>query len=246
MALVLVVDDDKEIRDLLSINLGAVGNEVLLAQSGQEALDLLSHTTPDLIILDVMMPELDGFEVLEQLKSSPDPVALVPVIMLTGRVAPEDRFRGGVEGAIVYITKPFDPEMVLATVERVLADPRSEREQRLEAQRAALESMARMERTGSEAAGELPLEGNVRLTRLERKDAMVKDSAVVRISLDVLTVRQRELLDTLSSGVSVAEAAEQLEVSRSNVYATLQRISRAIGVANAEELLTLVRRGVLR
>ncbi|MGB2757592.1 MAG: response regulator [Acidimicrobiia bacterium] len=246
MARVLVVDDDPEIRDLLSVNLAASGHEVLDAQDGPSALELLASARPDVILLDVMMPTMDGFEVLEQLKKADASVASIPVVMVTGRTAPEDRFRGGVEGALVYVTKPFDLEVVIATIEQLLTDPRTERERRGIVQREALSSMAHYERTGTESPATGDVEGAVHLTRLEHSDSKVEGEAVSRVSLEGLTERQRMVVDALLAGRSVAAVAEDLEVSRSNVYATLQRIARVIGISNSEELLVMLRKGALR
>lgn len=247
MACVLIVDDDPEIRDLLSVNLMASGHEVCHAHDGPTALALLAEHRPDVILLDVMMPTMDGFEVLEHLKAPGSELASIPIVMITGRTAPEDRFRGGVEGALVYVTKPFDPEVVVATVEHLLSDPRPERELRGIAQREALSSMAHYERTGTEAIeGEALPDREVRLTRLEHADSVVEGDAVNRVSLDGLTDRQRVLVDALATGLSVSAVAESLHVSRSNVYATLQRIARGVGVPSSEALLALLRSGALR
>lgn len=247
MACVLIVDDDPEIRDLLSVNLIASGHEVCHAQDGPSALTLLSEHRPDVILLDVMMPTMDGFEVLEHLKAPGSDLASIPIVMITGRSAPEDRFRGGVEGALVYVTKPFDPERVVEAVEQLLSDPRPERELRGIAQREALSSMAHYERTGSESRdGSILADREVRLTRLEHADSVVEDHAVNRISLEGLTDRQRAVVDALATGLSVSAVAENMHVSRSNVYATLQRIARGIGVPSSEALLALLRSGALR
>lgn len=241
-----MVDDDPEIRELLAVNLVASGHEVMQAEDGPAAIAAATEERPDLIMLDVMMPSMDGFEVLEALKEVDPDVAAIPVVMVTGRTAPEDRFRGGVEGALVYVTKPFDPTKVVEIIERLLGDPRPEREQRSAVQKDALASMARYERTGSLGEVGVADDGRVRLTRLEHEDSSAPDYSVPRFSVESLSPRQRELVVALAAGASVAEAAAQLAVSRSNVYATLQRLARNAGVGTSEAVLGLIRAGAFR
>ena len=89
------------------------------AASGEEALRLASRRRPDLVLLDVMMPGMDGFEVAEAIKNDPDLKAAV-VVMLTAKDAPEDRRRGLESGADVYFTKPFSPLELLSTLDEAL------------------------------------------------------------------------------------------------------------------------------
>jgi DNA-binding response OmpR family regulator len=101
---VLVVDDDPDIVKLLEHFLAAKGREVLSATSGAQALELLAREEPDLVILDVLMPEMDGWQVLCKIRE----LSRVPVIMLTGVNTPTDTAKGLLAGADDYITKPFD------------------------------------------------------------------------------------------------------------------------------------------
>ena len=115
---VLVADDEEDVRFLLSRLLGDVGYEVLLAQDGQEALDRIEASKPDLMILDLMMPGLDGWGVLKQLEKHPSPPL---VVLLTARGDPESFARGMRAGAAAYVTKPFRFHELIATVEGLLA-----------------------------------------------------------------------------------------------------------------------------
>jgi two-component system, OmpR family, response regulator len=117
-ARVLVVDDDATIRDLLCGSLRFAGFGVVTAASGAEALRAVASERPDLILLDVMLPEGDGFEVVRRLRSAGGPE--VPVIFLTARVAVTDRLAGFETGADDYVTKPFSLDEVLARVRAVL------------------------------------------------------------------------------------------------------------------------------
>jgi two-component system OmpR family response regulator len=104
---VLVVDDEASITDLLSTALRYMGYEVTTARTGMAALDSASRTPPDLIVLDVMLPDIDGFEVCRRLRADGD---FVPVIFLTARDAEDDRVTGFIRGGDDYVTKPFSLE----------------------------------------------------------------------------------------------------------------------------------------
>ncbi len=104
---VLVADDDPDIVDLLTLNLEAHGYQVQAAFDGEEARDTAIATRPDLVVLDVMMPKMDGLEVLAALKANPD-TRDIPVVMLTAKAGDNDVWQGWQAGADYYITKPFD------------------------------------------------------------------------------------------------------------------------------------------
>jgi two-component system OmpR family response regulator len=116
-ARLLVVDDEPNIVELLAASLRFSGFEVDTAQSGREALDLVAKTRPDLIVLDVMMPGLDGFAVVKQLRGNG---VQTPVVFLTARDATEDRVAGLTLGGDDYVTKPFSLEEVVARIRAVL------------------------------------------------------------------------------------------------------------------------------
>lgn len=104
---VLVVDDDVTVARVVRLNLTAEGFQVQIATSGAEALALIAALQPQCVLLDVMMPEMDGLEVLRRLKAN-KATAGIPIIMLTAKAEPDDRqaaFRSGADG---YVTKPFD------------------------------------------------------------------------------------------------------------------------------------------
>lgn len=114
---VLVVEDDAPIRRGLVDSLRFAGYEVLEAADGAQGLDLALRTQPELVLLDVALPELDGFEVLQRVRSARPGL---PVIMLTARGSEEDRVRGLRQGADDYVVKPFSTSELLARVEAVL------------------------------------------------------------------------------------------------------------------------------
>jgi len=113
---ILVVDDDKKIVDLVTLYLKRDGYTVLPAYDGQEALDVARRKRPDLIVLDLMLPELAGTDVCKLLRTE----SRVPIIMLTARATDEDKLRGLDLGADDYLTKPFNPRELVARVRAVL------------------------------------------------------------------------------------------------------------------------------
>jgi DNA-binding response OmpR family regulator len=113
---VLVVDDEPRMIHFIRLNLEHDGFEVTEAASGTEALEVLRDTLPDLVLLDVMMPDLDGFETLELIRE----ISNVPVIMLTAKGEEDDRVRGLELGADDYVTKPFSPRELVSRVRAVL------------------------------------------------------------------------------------------------------------------------------
>jgi CheY-like chemotaxis protein len=120
---VLVVDDDPTILRLLQVNLEMEGHEVLTAGDGHEALERLREGAPEVVLLDVMMPGLDGWQVCERIRADPD-LATTPVVILSARAQQSDLERGAQAGADAYITKPFDPLELVELVERLAARER--------------------------------------------------------------------------------------------------------------------------
>ena len=106
---ILVVDDEEGIRVLCRVNLELSGYEVLEAPDGMTALEVAAAERPDLIFLDVMMPQMDGWDVLRRLKENPA-TADIPVVMLTARTSEADQIRAWGEGILDYLSKPFNPQ----------------------------------------------------------------------------------------------------------------------------------------
>jgi DNA-binding response OmpR family regulator len=113
---ILVVDDERRMVGFIRLNLEQDGFEVIEAYNGTEALDRLRDSLPDLILLDVMMPDIDGFDVLRTVRE----VSQVPVIMLTAKGEEEDKVKGLELGADDYVTKPFSPRELVSRVKAVL------------------------------------------------------------------------------------------------------------------------------
>lgn len=113
---ILVVDDEERMVRFIRLNLEHDGFQVLEAFNGQQAMDKLRETLPDLILLDVMMPDIEGFEVLRLIRENHD----VPVIMLTAKGEEDDRVKGLELGADDYVSKPFSPRELVSRVKAVL------------------------------------------------------------------------------------------------------------------------------
>jgi len=120
---VLIADDETNIRNILDYTLHAEGFEVIPARDGEEAFALAQSLRPDVIILDVMMPGVDGIATCRRLKADRR-TARIPVIMLTARTTRADRRAGGDAGADAYMTKPFSPARLIAAVQDLLGTPR--------------------------------------------------------------------------------------------------------------------------
>ncbi|HSP72924.1 MAG TPA: response regulator transcription factor [Gaiellaceae bacterium] len=118
---ILAVDDEPRYLEIIGFNLEAAGYRVDGAASGEEALELLAAEEPDLIVLDVMLPGIDGFEVCRRVRER----SSCPIIMLTAKGAEEDKVRGLRLGADDYVTKPFSAQELLARVEAVLRRARA-------------------------------------------------------------------------------------------------------------------------
>ena len=120
MSRVLVVDDEPDVLLLCRLNLEQRGHEVLEAPNGQVALELAKDRMPDIVILDLMLPGIDGYEVLRALRADPD-TAGVRVLVLTAKSLRADRERSHDLGAAAFLTKPFLPDDLVATVDQLLS-----------------------------------------------------------------------------------------------------------------------------
>ena len=125
---ILVVDDEPDAIELIRFNLKASGYEVLTAEDGEEALVKARKFSPDMILLDVMLPEIDGLEVCKILRRDPATASL-PIIMLTAKASEIDRVLGLEFGADDYVTKPFSPRELMLRVRNLLKRKESSREE---------------------------------------------------------------------------------------------------------------------
>ena len=116
---ILIVEDEESLLKLESILLTSKGYDVRGVSNGREALEAIAEEKPDLVLLDIMLPEIDGFEVCQRIKDDEE-TRSIPVIMLTAKKSREDMARGEKVGADWYITKPFKSVMVIETIQRFL------------------------------------------------------------------------------------------------------------------------------
>jgi len=227
---VLVVEDEADLAALVEVNLELAGYRVMVARDGVEALVVLRDELPDVVLLDVMMPRLDGWSVLQEVKEE-DRTRDLPVVMLTALSEERDLIRGHLQGAVEYVTKPFEMRHLLSVVEQAL-QPATDEElaERRRRTRALLQRLAELD------SGR-PAEPTVRLSRLERTpdpERVERPTPIVtddlRERLGTLTDKQRWLTAAFAADWGARELSEHLEVSRSNVYATRKRIARKLGV----------------
>ncbi|NQT47138.1 MAG: response regulator [Candidatus Omnitrophica bacterium] len=118
---ILLVDDEKDLIETLAFRLEANEYEVLKAYDGQEGLDKARKEKPDLIILDLMLPKMDGYKVCRMLKFD-EKYKQIPIIMFTARAQDSDKKMGEEVGADGYITKPFDPKALLDKIKELLGE----------------------------------------------------------------------------------------------------------------------------
>src|SRR6185436_3856974 len=127
MAKILVVDDEPDAVELIEFNLKAAGYEVVTAADGAEALKKSRQVNPDLVLLDLMLPEVDGLEVCKLLRRDPA-TSGIPIIMVTAKAAEIDRVLGLELGADDYVTKPFSPRELVLRVKSLLRRGQQEEE----------------------------------------------------------------------------------------------------------------------
>ncbi|QQL44984.1 response regulator transcription factor [Sulfuriroseicoccus oceanibius] len=119
MSRILIVDDEPDLVDLLTFNIESAGHTVATASNGLEALEAMDKSRPDAVLLDMMMPHMDGIATLKEMRKRPG-FAGIPVIMLTARSAVEDRIKGFESGADDYLSKPFDSKELQLRLAAVL------------------------------------------------------------------------------------------------------------------------------
>lgn len=224
---ILVVEDEADLASLVQVNLDLAGYAVTVARDGREGLARARDERPDLVLLDVMMPVLDGWQVLRAMKED-EALQDIPVVMLTALSEERDIIRGHLQGAVRYVPKPFEMRALLRAVEDGLREPdEEERAMRRTHVRGLLQRLAELD---SGRSGE----SSVRFSRLEAppavRTARAEPTAADRSKLDQLTEKQRYIADQLAAGRSARDVAEELDVSRSNIYATRKRIARKLGV----------------
>jgi DNA-binding response OmpR family regulator len=122
---ILIVEDEADVVDLLRYNLGKVGFSVLIARDGVQGIEMARQHRPELIVLDLMLPAMDGYSVCKTLRKEAD-TKTVPILILTARGEPDERVRGLESGADDYLTKPFSPRELVLRAQALLRRSRSQ------------------------------------------------------------------------------------------------------------------------
>ena len=147
---ILVVDDDTTMVKLINVNLKLNNYAVIEAVSGEQALDIVSKEPLDLVVLDIMMPGVDGWEVLSRIRLDPDTEEL-PVILVTAKTQDSDVIRGWELGADEYVIKPFNPLLLVEVIRMVLDRSYEDRLERRKKQKEKLEVLRSLSRTRPES-----------------------------------------------------------------------------------------------
>jgi twitching motility two-component system response regulator PilG len=120
---ILIIEDEESLLKLETILLTVKGYEVTGVLTGNDAIEKLSHIDFDLVLLDIMLPDIDGFEICRRIKSNPQ-TSSVPVVMLTAKKSPDDQERGLACGANAYLTKPFKSAMIIDVIDKLIQGAR--------------------------------------------------------------------------------------------------------------------------
>ena len=216
--LILIVEDEAVLQKLLAYNLEAAGFEVAQAFDGEEALTLLAELTPDLVVIDWMIPQLSGLELLRRIRRRPEQAHL-PVVMLTARAEEPDRLRGLESGADDYVTKPFSPAELVARIRAVLRRVRPAfADQVLQFQDLRLDLTAHRVFRGTREVHLSPTEFRLLRHLLESPGRVFS---------------RAQLLDRVWGG--------ELDIELRTVDATIRRLRRALNAGGEQDLLRTVR-----
>lgn len=214
---ILLVDDEPGLREAVQAYLEDSGFSVQVASNAQEGWELLQQRTPDVLISDIMMPQVDGYQFLKQVREDPRFKSL-PVVFLTARGMTSDRIQGYNAGCDAYLSKPFDPEELVAIVGNLMG--------RRAAQSVELSEMpdiTQMARQIEEIKAMLTHRGGV-----------VKTPSPITIDL---TPREQSVLDLVAEGLMNKEIARRLETSVRNVEKYVSRLFSKTGTNSRTELV---------
>jgi two-component system, OmpR family, response regulator len=175
----LVVEDDPTLRELLAASLRFAGFAVSATASGAEALRLAASRPPDLVVLDVMLPDVDGFEVLRRLRNGTTPARDVPVLFLTARDAGEDKVTGLTAGGDDYVTKPFQLDELIARVRAILRRTAGAAREVLTAGDLELDPAARLVTRGEEEISLSPTEFTLLRFLMENADRVLERARIL-------------------------------------------------------------------
>ncbi|MBG0744406.1 response regulator transcription factor [Cylindrospermopsis raciborskii LB2897] len=219
-AQLLLVDDEPGLREAVKEYLQESGFGVRVASNAREGWELIQQNIPDLVISDVMMPQVDGYQFLKQLRDDPRLTSL-PVIFLTAKGMTGDRIQGYQAGVDAYLPKPFDPDELIAIINNLL-------EKRV---------------TQTTVVGEDS--ENIEIAKLAHEIAKIKDLLSPRIGISQtpppfaidLTPREQSVLNLVAQGLMNKEIARKLETSVRNVEKYVSRLFSKTGTNSRTELV---------
>lgn len=213
---VLLVDDEPGLREAVQAYLEESDFTVDVAGNAHEGWDKLQKNTPELVITDIMMPQVDGYQFLKQMREDPRFKSL-PVVFLTARGMTKDRIQGYQAGCDAYLSKPFDPDELVAIVENLL-------ERRVEADNTG--EATNLEQLARELAAIKAL--------LQQRSAIAQSSAPIKIDF---TPREQDVLNLVAEGLMNKEIARRLETSVRNVEKYVSRLFSKTGTNSRTELV---------
>jgi DNA-binding NarL/FixJ family response regulator len=219
-AKLLLVDDEPGVRESVQAYLEDSGYQVQVASNAKDAWDLLQQNPPDLVISDLMMPQVDGYQFLKQMRED-SKFAAMPVVFLTARGMKSDRITGYQAGCDAYISKPFDPEELIAIVQNVL----QRRATVMTNNNPEVEGIAKQ--IAAELKGMFGGSGS-------SGSAIVTTPPPINIDF---TPREQSVLDLVSAGLMNKEIAKQLETSVRNVEKYVSRLFGKTGTNSRTELV---------
>jgi len=210
---ILVVDDEPGIRLSVSDYLEMSGYSVIAAENGQKALEMLEEYQPHLIVTDITMPEMDGYELVRRVRQRPA-FRLLPVVFLTARIETQERIRGYQIGADLYLPKPFDLEELGAVIRNLL-----DRSQIMQAEWRS--------RNTTDAEGQMAL----------AKSTEAGEEHLAAIDQFALTQRELEVLKLLADGMSNVQIGDHLHLSPRTVEKYVSSLLRKTETNNRAELV---------
>mgnify|MGYP006279485841 CR=1 FL=1 len=213
----LLVDDEPGLREAVEAYLEDEGFIVQVASNANEGWELIQQQTPDLVITDIMMPQVDGYQFLEKLRNDPRYKGL-PVVFLTAKGMTADRIKGYESGCDAYLSKPFDPDELVAIVKNLLS--RRETVSQSGEQNANLDAISQQIAEIKTLLGE---QGNVKTT-----------PSPIKIDL---TPREQSILNLVAEGLMNKEIARRLETSVRNVEKYVSRLFSKTGTNSRTELV---------
>ncbi|MFB6277778.1 MAG: response regulator [Halothece sp.] len=213
----LLVDDEPGLREAVEAYLEDEGFIVQVASNANEGWELIQQQTPNLVITDIMMPQVDGYQFLEKLRNDPRYKGL-PVVFLTAKGMTADRIKGYESGCDAYLSKPFDPDELVAIVKNLLS--RRETVSQSGEQNANLDAISQQIAEIKTLLGE---QGNVKTT-----------PSPIKIDL---TPREQSILNLVAEGLMNKEIARRLETSVRNVEKYVSRLFSKTGTNSRTELV---------